>query len=283
MNKLKSSALMFAAALLAVSAAVAAAKPVTLELKLPPKPPVPPPEMAALLTAGPLTLTLSDARGADDPAVVGAQRAKGEDVYLWRASQPVAPAVQELATQMLNTWSVRVAPDAEFGLRLELLRFYVTERSETFGSNYVAEVHFKVAFVDKAGNVLWAGEASGTAKRPGVDARASMCNEALSVALRGALAQALSSIKLETASPVIHAPTSPAVPVAPVVEAAPGAIEPAALLADLTRLKAGGVADDVLVGYVEQRKLARALTVDEILQWKNAGIPDAAIKAATRP
>jgi hypothetical protein len=93
----------------------------------------------------------------------------------------------------------------------------------------------------------------------------------------------LSSIKPETASPVIHAPTSPAVPVAAVAEAAPGAIEPAAMLADLTRLKAGGVADDVLVGYVEQRKLARALTVDEILQWKNAGIPDAAIKAATRP
>jgi hypothetical protein len=61
-----------------------------------------------------------------------------------------------------------------------------------------------------------------------------------------------------------------------------GAIEPDALLADLTRLKGGGVADDVLLSYVEQRKLTRPLTVDEILRWKNAGIPDAAIRAATK-
>jgi hypothetical protein len=90
-----------------------------------------------------------------------------------------------------------------------------------------------------------------------------MFNEAMSIALREALAQGLSSVKLETAAPPI-------------------AIEPDALLADLTRLKAGGVADDVLVAYVEQRKLTRPLTVDEILSWKSAGIPDAAIKAATK-
>jgi hypothetical protein len=46
---------------------------------------------------------------------------------------------------------------------------------------------------------------------------------------------------------------------------------------------AGGVTEDVLVAYIEQRKLTRPLTVDEILSWKDAGIPDAAIKAATRP
>jgi hypothetical protein len=59
-------------------------------------------------------------------------------------------------------------------------------------------------------------------------------------------------------------------------------IEPEALFADLVRLKSGDVADDVLVAYVEQRKLSRPLSVDEILQWKSAGIPDAAIKAATK-
>ena len=283
MNNIRSRVLSFAGAIFLTSLAAAAPKPITLELKLPPKPAFPPPEMAALLTAGPITLDLKDARGADDPVVVGAQRAKGENVYLWRASQPVAPAVKELAAQLLNGWSVRVAPEAEFGLKLELLRYYVNERADTFGSTYIAEVHFRVAFVEKAGNVLWAGEASGNAKRPGVDARASMCNEALSFALRQALAQALSSVKLETAAPAVHAPSMPAVPVGAAAPAAPVAIEPAALFADLTRLKAGGVADDVLVGYVAQRKLSRPLTVDEILSWKNAGIPDAAIKAATGP
>jgi hypothetical protein len=65
--------------------------------------------------------------------------------------------------------------------------------------------------------------------------------------------------------------------------AAPLAIEPETLLADLQRLKAGGMTDEVLVAYVQQRKLVRPLSVDDILRWKNAGIPDAAIKAATRP
>ena len=60
-------------------------------------------------------------------------------------------------------------------------------------------------------------------------------------------------------------------------------LDPEALLSDLTRLLAGGVTEEVLVAYIEQRKLSRPLTVDEILTWKNAGIPDAAIKAATRP
>ena len=69
----------------------------------------------------------------------------------------------------------------------------------------------------------------------------------------------------------------------PPVAAPPILIEPDALLSDLTRLLAGGVTEDVLVAYIEQRKLSRPLSVDEILQWKNAGIPDAAIKAATSP
>jgi hypothetical protein len=259
--------------LVAISAAAAPPRSVKLQLALPAKPPFPPPTMQALLTAGPLTLEVVDERGAGDPAVLGSAREKGEDLYLWRAEQPVAAAVQGMAAQLAAAWSVHVVPEAELGLRIGLTRYAVTEKSETFGSTYLADVALKLSYVDKAGGVLWSGEATGSAKRPGVDGRASMCNEALSMALRGALAQALSAVSLETAAAPGPSPTP-----APRI-----AIEPEALLADLTRLKAGGVADEVLVAYVGQRKLTRALTVDEILQWKGAGLPDAAIKAATNP
>jgi len=201
--------------------------------------------------------------------------------------QPVAGAVSDQVVQVLRGWSVALAPEAELTLRLALLRYYVNERSDTFGSTYIAEVRFMMSLTDRAGATLWTGEANGDAKRPGVDARASMCNEALSFALSRALSQGLSSVKLEVSSPV--APTAPASAGAPSIAPAPvpvapeSSVEPAALLSDLTRLLAGGVTQDVLVAYVEQRKLTRPLTVDEILQWKNAGIPDAAIKAATRP
>ncbi len=261
MKIVRSRNLIVAAAIIASSVAGAASRPITLSLRLPPKPVVPRPNIPAVLTAGPLSIEVLDVRGAADLAIVGAQRDKGSDVYLWRAAQPVAPAVAGFVTQMLEGWSLRVSPDADLGLTLELKRYEVTERSETFGSTYSAEVRFKAALVDRAGTLLWSGEAGGDGKRPGVDGRASTCNEVLSVALRGALANALSSVTLATA--------------------APAGIEPAALLADLVRLEAGGVAEDVLVSYVEQRKLSRPLTVDEILQWKDAGIPDAAIKAAT--
>lgn len=262
MNNIRAHALLVVAAALFVSAAVAASKPVTLELKLPKKsekPAVAPPTLAPLFTAGPISLSVVDTRGAEDPAIVGGQRIKGADVYTWRSERPVAPAVESQVNQVLQGWSVRVAPDADFRLRLALMKYYVNERSDAFGSTYLGEVRFMVSLTDRNGGVLWTGEASGESKRPGVDARASMCNEALSYALSRALAQGLAAVKLETA------------------------IEPETLLADLTRLLAGGVAADVLVAYVEQRKLTRPLTVDEILSWKNADIPDAAIKAATRP
>jgi hypothetical protein len=60
-------------------------------------------------------------------------------------------------------------------------------------------------------------------------------------------------------------------------------IEPEALLADLTRLKTAGATEESLAAYVAGKTLSRPLTVDEILRWKDAGIPDAAIKAAAGP
>ena len=262
MNNIRAHALLVVAAALFASAAGAASKSVTLELKLPKnseKPAVAPPTLAPLFTAGPISLSVVDTRGPEDPAIVGGQRIKGVGAYTWRSEQPVAPAVESQVNQVLRGWSVRVAPDADFKLRLALMKYYVNERSDTFGSTYLGEVRFMVSLTDSNDGVLWTGEASGESKRQGVDGRASMCNEALSYALSRALAQGLAAVKLETA------------------------IEPETLLADLTRLLAGGVAAEVLVAYVEQRNLTRPLTVDEILSWKNAGIPDVAIKAATRP
>lgn len=266
------------AAFLLATATVAASKPITLDLKLPGKPPFPKPAMSALVTAGPISLVVADARQGADPTAVGAQREKGADVYYWRTKQSVAPTVAGFVTQLLKGWSVSVTPEAEFGLRVDIMSYYVNENSVTFGSTYVANVRLQVALIDRTGGALWTGEVNGEAKQSGADARPSTCNETLSVALRQALAKALASMTLETASPSAKAPTA-----TPLPAAAPSVIEPEALFVDLTRLKSGGVADDVIVAYVEQRKLSRPLSVDEILRWKDAGIPDAAIKAATRP
>jgi hypothetical protein len=266
------SGIAFSLAIAAASVATAASKPITLAFKLPGKPAVARPALPETLTAGPVRLGLVDARDVDDPEVVGTQLEKGVQLYVWRAQQPVGPAVQKFVEQVLKSWSVRVAPDGDPGLAFKLTRYLVTEKSELFGSSYTAEVRLTVSVADDAGNTLWTREAAGSAKRAGVDARASICNELLSMALRDALAEALAAAPVETPAPA----AAPAVVPAP----APAVVDPAALLEDLVRLKSGGVADDVLVAYVKQRKLSRALTVDEILAWKNAEIPDAAIKVA---
>jgi hypothetical protein len=266
------SGVVFAAAMAVASATPALSKPITLAYKLPAKSAVVRPALAEALAAGPVRLEVADARGADDAAVVGAQRAKGADVYLWRAQQPVIPAVQGFIEQVLKGWSVGVAPTADNALAIKLTRYYVAEKSEMFGSSYRAEVGLTAALVDRAGNVLWTREAAGSSERDGPDARAATCNELLSLALRDALAEALGAATVPAAVPAAAA--------TPVPAPAPIVVDPAALLADLTRLAAGGVEDDVLVAYVKQRKLSRPLSVDEILAWKNAGIPDAAIKAA---
>lgn len=273
------STIIFAAAMAAVSAVAAASKPIDLAYKLPKKAPVVRPALPEVLTAGPVRIDVADARGADDPAVVGAQRQKGAELYLWRAQQPVAPAVAGFVEQILKSWSVNVAPAADAGLSIKLTRYDVNEKSEMFGSSYRAEVRLSVAFVDGAGTVLWTRESGGSAERDGPDARSATCNELLSLALRDALVEALGSTPAVPLTSVA-APAPAAAAAAAVAAPTPTVVEPAALLADLTRLKAGGVEDDVLVAYVTQRRLSRPLNVDEILAWKNAGVPDAAIKAA---
>jgi len=258
-------------ALVLATAAGAATRPVTLALKLPKKPPLPAPEVVALLTAGPIALELADARGAEDPTVVGAQREKGTDLFQWQAAQPVPATVKAMVAAVLEGWSVKLAPQADVTLKLALVKFYVTERSEQFGSTYLADVELVATVVDRSGAVLKSGQGIGHTKEPGPDGKASMFNEAMSLALRAALAEVVGSMSPDAAPP--HAEIRPAVTV----------IDPEALFADLSRLKSAGVTEDVLVVYVAQRKLSRPLTVDEILRWKDAGIPDAAIKAATAP
>ena len=213
-----------------------------------------------------VTLDVVDERSASDPSVIGAHRAKGTDVYLWRSSVAVSDAVRAFAEDALRGWSVKLAPDAEQVLTLTLTRFEIVERPVTFGSTYDAAVAVRASLAPRGGEAAWTRSATGESKRSGVDGRGSMCNEALGLALQDALAQVVSA--------------ADGAPPAAVV-AAPAAVEPEAMFRELLRLKDGGVATEILVAYVAERTLTRPLTVDEILRWKNAGIPDEAIKAAT--
>jgi hypothetical protein len=52
------------------------------------------------------------------------------------------------------------------------------------------------------------------------------------------------------------------------------------LLRDLVRLQGQNLDVSVLLGYVRQRTLSRAMEVDDLTAWRAAGIPQEVIAAA---
>lgn len=262
------------AATVILLAAAAPSKSITLERKVPKKAPVVAPVLSSLFSGRPVGLGLVDARGVDDPAVVGAQKERGKILYEWTSTGPVPAAVSAIVAQTLRAWNMSIAGNgdaADVSLALKLTRFRVDEISQTFGSTYRAEVALHADVVARGGEVLLSTDASGRNETSGVDQRASTCNQVLTAALDEALMKIVSGGPVEASRPVVAPPPAPP---------PPGTITPFGLYTDLLRLKAGGVSDDVLVAYVRQHKLSAPLSADDILRWTNAGIPQAAIQAA---
>jgi hypothetical protein len=265
---------------LASTAAIGAGvRPITLQYKPAGRSGPPAPAMSAALTSRTLSLDVVDARNGAEPEIVGAQRAGGKLVYEWRARNPVAEAVAAAAGEVLRGWSMNLAGDADLSLALKLTRYDVTETALTFGSAYHAEVGLTGTLVARGGEVVWSGEALGEAKRSGADGRPGICNELLSRALEQALGRLLGSIEIESApatgsivTPIIEPPAAAPPP--------PTGLTPAKLLDEIIKLQSGGVGDDVLVAFVKQQQLDAPLTADDVLLWKQKGIPEAAIAAA---
>ena len=256
--------LIVGAALAGAAVLAAPSRPITLAYKLPKKASLVRPTIPQALLTGPVRVEVVDARNAEDPVLIGAQTDKDDIVYLWRSKSAVPAAVSGFVTAILKGWSVPVG-EGGVTLAVKLEHYRVDEKAATFGSAYAAEVRVSVSLVGPSGEASWTHDGEGKAGYTSIDGRASTCNELLSTALYDAMTQAIG-----TTEPATAAPKPPA----------PEVVEPSALFEELVRLKSGGVGDDVLASYVKQRKLSRALSVDEILTWKNAGIPDAIIKLA---
>jgi hypothetical protein len=85
-----------------------------------------------------------------------------------------------------------------------------------------------------------------------------------------------------TAPPATSPPASAAAPApapAPSTLAAAG-MSTAELKTKVVDLMHENVGNDVIVAYVKSRRVAGALTADEIIEWKKAGIADSVIEAA---
>ncbi|HJQ97792.1 MAG TPA: hypothetical protein VJ826_05715 [Candidatus Polarisedimenticolaceae bacterium] len=227
--------------------------------------------IASAWTGRSLAVFLRDGRQGGDPSIVGAQQAKDTLLYEWKSTQPVPDSVRFLAEKTLESWGVAVSAQAPSRLDLVLQSLRIDEIPETFGSTYRAEVSLKGDIYDPGGPNTMPGRVfTGIAKKSGPDKRAKLCNEAVTAAVEDALARIMGPLDFVT----------PNVPGLTPDASDPNAVPPKEMLRELVRLKEAGVGEPVMLGYVRQRRLAAPLSADDILKWKESGLPESVIHAA---
>jgi len=227
--------------------------------------------IASAWTGRSLAVSLRDGRQGGDPAIVGAQQAKGTLLYEWKSTRPVPDSVRALAEQTLQSWGVGVSPEAPIKLDLVLESLRIDEIPETFGSTYRAEVSLKGGIFDPDGHSTMPGRVFvGSGKKSGPDRRAKLCNEAVTGAVEDALAKIMGPAEV----------TTPKTSGLTVDASDPNAVPPKEMLRELVKLKDAGVGEPVMLGYVRQRRLAAPLSADDILKWKESGLPESVIHAA---
>src|SRR5262249_18965300 len=146
--------------------------------------------------------------------------------------------------------------------------------TKAVGSTYNVEIQVAFTLSDAKGRTLWEGAAKGDATRYGHARSAENANEVLSDAIKEAYANAFNDPGLQSAW------LGKSKPVAASAPAAAPPVSPADLLADLVKLKKQGFTTDLLVDYVNGKTLTKALSADDLVQWKSSGMPEEVIKAA---
>jgi hypothetical protein len=98
---------------------------------------------------------ISDARNAKDPAQIGEAQVTGTEAIPVVSVSPLTGFVDEALRTTMGKWKVDVSPEAAHVLRVEILRFWILEKKRV-----AAEVRFRFFLEDRAGAILWQGEAA---------------------------------------------------------------------------------------------------------------------------
>jgi hypothetical protein len=230
----------------------------------------------------PVRLVMEDGRGNEDPAVIG--ESSDDDDKLWpvRSTGDVAAWANEVLQKTAAGWGVKTSDSAPLVLTGRLTHFVLTEGNKAVGSVYNGDVKVAFALKDSRGKLLWEGAAGGDATRYGKARNAENANEVLNDATKEAYADLFANPGLQDAwggkatagAPAAARSTNPAVaPAAP-------SVRPADLLAELVKLKKQGFDTGLLVDYVNKKTVSPSLSADDMVKWKQAGMPPEVIKAA---
>lgn len=241
------------------------------------------PALSVAMTQKPAALTFVDQRSLEDPMVVGQGMDDDDRTFPVRADGDPVRFAQDVLVQVAGEWGLRLEESAPRSLEVNLVRFYVRETDQAVGSNFTAEARLTFALRDAQGGMLAEGMSRGDARRYGKSGSHENMNEVLSDALKEAYGRLLDNrdLKAGWAGETKAAPAAAGVAASSApATASSGAVTPSQLLAEVVKLRDSGVGSDILVEYVGSKQFAGAFSADDILAWKNAGVPEEVIKTA---
>jgi len=243
-----------------------------------------PEQLSSDVTDRPVRLAVTDDRS--DPADIG--ESSDDDNKLWpvHATNDVTAWAHDALQKTLTGWDIKLADNAPLTLAVKLTAVKLEESNKAVGSTFHAEVKLAAALKNAKGGVLWDGTAFGDATRYGKSRSEENANEVFSDAIIEAAADLIGNEDLQGAwagngTPRAAASSSSSSSASSSSSSGNAArITPSALLAELVKLKKQGFDTDLLVDYVNKKTLTTALSSDDLVKWKQAGMPEAVIKAA---
>jgi hypothetical protein len=234
------------------------------------------PTLAMGISDHPVKLSIADGRTVTDPVIIGESSDDDDRVWPVHAANDLIAWSDEALKKSAADWGVRLSPDAPLALDGRLMRFNLVEKNQAVGSTYNAEAQVAFKLTNVQGQTLWEGTGAGDATRYGKSRSQENASEVLSDALKEAYATVFADPALQNAWLGKSGPVASATPAA----TAGPSVSPGDLLAELVKLKKQGFTTDLLVDYVNQKNLSSKLTADDMVAWKNAGMPQEVIKAA---
>lgn len=227
----------------------------------------------------PVRLSVVDGRSGTDLTVIGEISDHADKVFPIQISNDPIPWANEVLKKEAAASGIKVEPDAPLSLTAKLTQLRLVASTKAVGSTYNAQIQVAFTLADSRGRTLWTGTTEGGSTRYGKERSGENANEVLNDALREVYTNAFEDSGLQGAwtggRPVASSSSSASASAAPAA-----AVSPSEMLADLVKLKKQGFTTELLVDYVNKKTLTKALSADDLVKWKNAGMPEEVIKAA---
>ena len=197
-------------------------------------------------------------------------RPKKFDVLI-RATSNVAGWLTQTLSETFRDWGTPSTPGAELVLQVEIVKLFVIETG-----TFDADVSLRVAVKKRDGSAVWSGVVGGASSRFGRTMKESNYQEALSDALLSCYVKLWSDPAFRDARA-----GGGQRPVGSVARPSPAqTLEPEAAMRKCLELKEAGFEEGALLAWIKRVAFTRPLTADDMLNWKQAGVPQAVIAAA---